>query len=45
METKFYNIVKSKNAMKMTKPIIKSYYKVLLDKILFIAIKRPLHFL
>ena len=29
----------------MTKPIIESPYKVLLDKILFVTIKQPVHFL
>ena len=31
--TRLYNIFKSKNAMKLTKPIIEISYKVLLDKI------------
>ena len=45
METRLYNIFKSKNATKLTKPIIESSYKVQLDKILFVTIKRPVHFL
>ena len=45
METRLYNIFKSKNATKLTKPIIESSYKVQLDKVLFATIKRPLHFL
>ena len=45
METRLYNIFKSKNATNMTKPIIESFYKVLLDKILFVTIKQPVHFL
>ena len=44
METRLYNIFKSKNATKLTKPTIQSSYKVLLDKNLFVAIKRPVHF-
>ena len=44
METKSYNIFKSKNATKLTKPIIESSYKVLLDKILFVTIKQPVLF-
>ena len=42
MEMRFF---KSKNATKMTKPIIESSCKVLLDKISFIIIKRTVHFL
>ena len=45
METRLYNTFKSKNATKMTKPIIESSYKVLLGKILFVTIKRPVDFL
>ena len=44
MEMRLYNIFKSKNATKLTKPIIESHYKVLLDKILFNNIKRTVHF-
>ena len=44
METRLYNIFKSKNVAKLTKAIIESSYKVVLDKILVI-IKRPLYFL
>ena len=43
--TRLYNIFKSKNAMKLTKPLIESSYKVLLDKILFVTIKQPVSFL
>ena len=45
METRLYNNFKSKNAMKLAKPIIESSYKVLLDKTLFVTIKRAVHFL
>ena len=45
METRLYNIFKSKNAAKLTKPIIESSYKVQLDNILFVTIKQPVHFL
>ena len=45
METRLYNIFKSKNATKLTKTIIESPYKVLLDEILFNTIKPPVHFL
>ena len=45
METRLYNIFKSKNATKLTKPIIESSYKVQLDNILFVTIKQPVHFL
>ena len=38
METRLYNIFKSKNAAKLIKPIIESSCKVLLDKILFATI-------
>ena len=44
IETRLYNIFKRKNATKLTKPIIESPYKVLLDKILFVTIKWPMHF-
>ena len=44
METRLYNIFKSKNATKLTKPIIESSYKVQLDNILFVTIKQPVHF-
>ena len=44
MKTRLYNIFKSKNAAKLTNPIIESSYKVVLDKIL-VTIKRPLYFL
>ena len=40
MERRLYNIFKSKNATKLSKPIIESHYKVLSDKILFNTIKR-----
>ena len=43
METRLYNIFKSKNATKLTKPIIESSYEVLLNKVLFVTIKRPVH--
>ena len=45
METRLYNIFKRKNDTKLTKPIIESSYEVLLDKILFVTIKHPVHFL
>ena len=45
IETRLYNIFKRKNATKLTKPIIASLYKVLLDKILFVTIKRPVYIL
>ena len=45
METRLYNIFKSKNATKLTKPIIESSYKVQLDNILFVTTKQPVHFL
>ena len=45
METILQNIFKSKYAMKLTKPIIENSYKVLLDKTLFVTIKRPVNFL
>ena len=45
METRLYNIFKSKNATKLTKNIIESPYKVLLDEIWFNTINRPVHFL
>ena len=45
IETRLYNIFKRKNATKLTKPIIESHEKVLLDKILFATIKPPVHFL
>ena len=44
MKTRLYNIFKSKIATKFVKPIIESSYKVLLDKLLFVTIKRPVHF-
>ena len=40
METRLYNIFKSKNATELTHPTLESSYKVLLDKILFITIKQ-----
>ena len=40
METRLHNIFESKNATKLTKPIIESSYKVLLDKILFVTINQ-----
>ena len=46
METRLYSIFKSKNTMKLTKPIIESSYKALqLDKIWLVTIKRPVNFL
>ena len=45
MEIRLHNILKRKNAMKLTKPIIENSYKVLLDKILFVTIKRPMNLL
>ena len=45
METRLYNIVKNKNATKLTKFIIETFHKILLDKISFVTIKRPVHFL
>ena len=45
IETRLCNIFKSKNARKLTKLIIESSYKVLLDSILFVSINSPLHFL
>ena len=45
METRLYNIFKSKNATKLTKPIIESSYKVQLGKILFVTIKQSVHVL
>ena len=45
METRLYNIFKSEHATKLTKFIIESSYKILVDKILFVTIKRPMHFL
>ena len=45
IEARLYNIFKRKNATKLTKPIIASLYKVLLDKILFVTIKRPVYIL
>ena len=45
METRLYNIFKSRSATKLTKSVIESSYKILLDKNLFVTIKRPVHFL
>ena len=45
MKTRLCNIFKSENAAKLTKPNIESSHRVLLDKILFVTIKRPVHFL
>ena len=44
METRLYNIFKSKNTTKLTKLIIENSKKVLLDKILLVTIKRPVNF-
>ena len=41
METRLYNIFKSKNATELTHPTLESSYNVLLDKILFVTIKQP----
>ena len=40
-----YNIFKSKNATKLTKTIIESSYKVLLDKSSFVTVKQSMPFL
>ena len=45
MKTTLHNIFKSKIDTKLTNPIKENSYKVLLDKILFVTIKRPVHFL
>ena len=44
METRLYNIFKSKNTTRLAKPILKSSYKVLLETILFVTLRRPVHF-
>ena len=44
MKTRLYNIFKSKIAANFVKPIIESSYKVLLDKLSFVTIKRPVYF-
>ena len=40
-----YNIFKCKNATKLANPILKNSYKVLLEAILFVTLRRPMHFL
>ena len=45
METRLYNICKSKNATKLARPILLSSYKVLLEKILSVTLRQPVHFL
>ena len=45
METRLYNIFKSKNATKLARPILKSSYKVLLETILSVTLRQPVHFL
>ena len=45
METRLYNIFKSKNATKLARPILESSYKVLLETILSVTIRQPVHFL
>ena len=45
METRLYNIFKSKNATKLARPILKSSYKVLLEAILSVTLRQPVHFL
>ena len=44
METRLYNIFKSINASKLAKPILKSSNKVPLETILFMVLRRPVHF-
>ena len=45
METKLYNILEIKNAAKLARPILKSSYKVLLETILSVTLRQPVHFL
>ena len=45
METRLYRIFKSKKATNWTKSILESSYKFLLGTILFVTLKRPVHFL
>ena len=45
METRLYNIFKTKKATKLAKSILKISFKVLLEKILFVTLRRPVLFL
>ena len=45
METRLYNIFKSKNATKLARPIPKTSYKVLLETRLSVTLRQPVHFL
>ena len=45
METKLYNIFKNKNTTNLTEPILKSSYKVLLEAVLYVTLRRPVYFL
>ena len=45
MDTRLYNTFKSKNATNLARPILKSPYKVLLEKVLSVTLKQAVHFL
>ena len=45
METRLYNIFKRQNATKLARPILKSSHKVLLETILSVTLRQPVHLL
>ena len=45
METRLHNIFKSENVTNLTILILESSYKVLLEVVLFVTLKRSAHFL
>ena len=45
METKMYNIFKTKKATKLAKLILKRSYNILLETVLFVALRRLVLFL